>query len=101
MANAVSCKKYDDGLRALALMAYGNLCACCGENNALFLTIDHTFNNGAEHRKVLGGQHSNGHAIYRWLKKHNYPEGFQILCWNCQHGKRIHGGCQTSFHREQ
>ena len=28
----------------------------------------------------LGG----GYRFYLWLKKHNFPEGFQALCLNCQ-----------------
>jgi hypothetical protein len=26
------------------------------------------------------------------LKKHNFPGGHQILCWNCQQGKRFNNG---------
>jgi hypothetical protein len=27
--------------------------------------------------------------IYHWLKKNDYPDGFQVLCMNCQFIKRI------------
>lgn len=56
----------------------------------LFLTIDHIDNRGAEHRRTIG---TGGDALVRWLKKNNFPPGFQILCWNCQWGKRIVGTC--------
>jgi hypothetical protein len=26
------------------------------------------------------------------LRRNNYPEGFQILCMNCQFGKRMNNG---------
>ncbi len=52
----------------------------------MFLTIDHIDGSGAEHRKKLTV------SITKWLAKHNYPEGFQILCWNCNQGKFYNGG---------
>lgn len=45
------------------------------------LCVDHIDNNGNEHRrgiKKVGG----GRAIYMWIKKNNFPSGFQVLCWN-------------------
>ena len=48
---------------------YGNKCICCGENNLVFLTIDHISNNGSEHRKMV-----KTNQIYTWLKKQGYPK---------------------------
>lgn len=59
-------------------------CACCGENHIEFLHIDHINNNGAEHRKI---------NIHNWIIKNNFPEGFRILCANCNIAKGIHGHC--------
>jgi hypothetical protein len=70
--------------------AYGGKCVCCGEDNWGFLTIDHPNNDGAEHRRQLGI--SGGIAFYMWLRRNNYPKDFQILCWNCNCGKRDNGG---------
>jgi hypothetical protein len=53
-----------------------------------FLTIDHINNDGAEHRKQIGE-----HTIYHWLIKHNFPEGYQVLCMNCNWAKRLNGVC--------
>ena len=73
-----------------AVMAYGGYqCACCGETEPLFLTIDHINNDGNKHRKKF---QSRGDGLYKWLKHNNYPEGFQVLCMNCNHGKRRNGG---------
>jgi hypothetical protein len=66
------------------------VCACCGESNTKFLSIDHINNDGASHRRSLGLK--NGSGLYKWLKKEKYPSGFQILCFNCNLGKQINGG---------
>lgn len=67
---------------------YGNKCVCCGEVEEAFLTIDHINNNGAEHRKKV---HSG--RFYRWIIENNYPNDLQILCHNCQWGRRKCGIC--------
>ena len=51
--------------------AYGNVCACCGESEPAFLSIDHIDNDGASHRKKIGAQ------IYRFLIKNNFPKNFK------------------------
>lgn len=73
--------------------AYGGaFCACCGESEPRFLTLDHIANDGAEHRKAV---RASGPAhMYTWLIKNNFPPGFQVLCWNCNLGKHFnHGVC--------
>lgn len=75
-------------LREMVLAAYGSKCACCGEEQKLFLAIDHVNNDGAEHRKKVG----KSDAFYRWLVENNYPSEFQILCCNCNWGKYVNGG---------
>jgi len=62
-------------------------CACCGENNINFLTIDHINNDGNIQRKSLKTP-----ELTHWIIKNNFPEGFQILCYNCNLGKAHHGG---------
>ncbi len=51
------------------------------------LSIDHIHGDGAKHKREIGK--SGGGAIYQWLKKQEYPEGFQTLCMNCQCIKRM------------
>lgn len=65
-------------------------CLCCGENHLEFLTIDHPNGNGRYERLVLakGGTH-----FYRWLKNHNFPEGYRVLCSNCNTSKGFYGYC--------
>lgn len=74
-------------LTVLTYYSFGNLkCSCCDESEYDFLTIDHIENNGNEHRRVIGNN------LYNWLIQHNFPEGFDVLCMNCNHGKSKHNG---------
>lgn len=71
--------------------AYGGCrCECCGEMILEFLTIDHIDDSGADHRRAINVQ--GGHRFYGWLKKNGYPSGYQVLCFNCQWGKRLGAG---------
>lgn len=78
--------------------AYGGaFCKCCGESGISFLTIDHIDGKGAEHRRELYGANAKkatGMHMYSWLKKNQYPEGFQVLCFNCNASKHINGVCE-------
>jgi len=73
-------------LRDEVFDAYGGKCACCGETRKEYLSIDHIDGNGSEQRKETGARTSQ--EFYNWLKQNNYPEGFQVLCFNCNCGKR-------------
>jgi hypothetical protein len=64
--------------------AYGGKCACCGETRKEFLSIDHKKGGGSEHRREMG---FTGSQFYYWLRQNNYPEEFQVLCFNCNCGK--------------
>jgi hypothetical protein len=74
--------------------AYGGYkCACCGETEKLFLTLDHINNDGAKHRrKISGNRTMAGAPFYAWLLRNNFPNDIQVLCMNCQHGKRMNKG---------
>lgn len=72
--------------------AYGGWkCACCGESEKMFLSIDHVNNNGKDQLKAGDYSRSSTH-FYRWLKKNGFPEGYQVLCLNCNLGKHLNGG---------
>lgn len=72
-----------------AYAAYGGyVCTCCGETRWQFLCIDHVNNDGHQHRKTIG----RGANIYLWLIKNSFPLGFQVLCMNCNFGKKHNGG---------
>ena len=66
-------------------------CSCCGEREIKFLQIDHINGGGSKDRKknkVRGGQ-----PFYYFLKRNNYPKGFQVLCANCNLAKWSYGQC--------
>lgn len=67
------------------------VCACCGESEYEFLTIDHVNGGGIKHRKEMGG--GSGVDWHKWLKRNNFPDGFQILCMNCNLAKGKLGEC--------
>jgi hypothetical protein len=77
--------------RLEALRAYSGggepACACCGESILLFLALDHVNGGGYQQHRELGGG-----GFYSWLRKNNYPEGFQLLCHNCNFGRQLNGG---------
>ena len=76
--------RYEEKL--LILNHYSNNRLCCNEcgyNNTHALTIDHINGNGNKHRKSI--RNSGGASFYKWLIKNNLPEGYQVLCWNCNH----------------
>ncbi len=54
------------------------------------LTLDHIHNNGGEERRngLYGGE-----RMYRRLAREGYPEGFQVLCYNCNIAKWRLGVC--------
>ena len=61
-------------------------CARCGITDIDVLCIDHINGGGSKHRRSIGGL---GGTLYHWLKKNNYPEGYQVLCFNCNFKKKL------------
>lgn len=77
--------------------AYGGYkCVCCGETIPQFLTLDHINNDGAAHRKnIFGNKYQScgtGAVLYNWVIRNNFPDIFQVLCYNCNCGKAHNGG---------
>lgn len=72
--------------------AYGGyVCACCGETNKVFLSLDHVENDGNIKRKESKGKPRLS-IDYFTLRKQGFPPGIQVLCHNCNHGKHLNGG---------
>ena len=87
----LSAIEYYRRVRAEMFARYGGqVCACCGTTEPVFLNIDHMHNNGAEERRRIGLE--GGRTFYAWLKKNNYPPGYQVLCFNCNIGRYLNGG---------
>jgi hypothetical protein len=64
-------------------------CECCGEDTFEFLSIDHIHGGGRKHREQIGCRK----AMYGWLKRNGYPDGFRVLCHNCNQALGNWGYC--------
>lgn len=64
-------------------------CKRCGFDDVRALQVDHVNGGGYAHRKSLGNSST---SVYTYLKRNNYPVGFQILCANCNWIKRVENG---------
>ena len=72
------------------MSAYSNgvvQCAQCRIHDIDVLTIDHIHNNGAVERRTL--KKYGGIDFYRHLRKNGYPDGYQVLCMNCNLKKEV------------
>lgn len=88
--NAEHQKRYREKLKELVYQAYGNKCACCGESERKFLSVDHVNNDGGLHRRA--GLDSHTLALMGRIKRDGFPDTFQLLCMNCNHGKSRNNG---------
>jgi hypothetical protein len=76
-------------LRQLVFDRYGGaVCVCCGEQTFEFLGIDHVDGGGSKHRASIPSGN-----LYRWLKQNNFPDGYQVLCHNCNLAKGFYKRC--------
>jgi hypothetical protein len=81
---------YRRALRHEFLTEYGGKCACCGETEFAFLTLEHIFRDGNVERK----QFSTTHQLLRQLKKQGWPKDrYEILCFNCNRATHELGVC--------
>ena len=86
-------KRRREELKTLVFDVYGGAaCKCCGETQRAFLCIDHIHGGGLKHLKSIGRKAGAG-SFYNWLKKNNFPSGFQVLCFNCNMAKHTQGKC--------
>lgn len=82
-------KAFRERVKAEVFSAYGNKCACCGETEPKFLSVDHKQNDGAEERKIIG---RSPHRMRLSIRKRGFPNTYQLLCFNCNCGKRDNNG---------
>jgi hypothetical protein len=84
---AASDRRYER-IRAEVFDHYGQCCACCG--SAEELTIDHVNGDGGGRRRKT----SSGTAMYYWLIRNGFPDGFQTLCALCNKSKAREMRCR-------
>lgn len=112
--NKQYCKEWKKSLKKLILGWYGGECVCCHETEIAFLTLDHIFDDGerdglgltklrhlaiqdktAAQIELRQVNKRSGFHLYGRIKKlgfENRPCDLQVLCFNCQWGKRINKG---------
>lgn len=90
---ARSSREHHKELKLKALVHYsGNkipFCQCCGETGLEFLTFDHIDGKGNIHRNTTKSVRD----MAFWLRKNKYPQGYRILCMNCNSALGFHGYC--------
>ena len=74
-------------------------CPGCGENSHTeFLALDHIAGRkqmDSELELVKKGYRSSltSYQLHSWVERNNFPEGFQVLCHNCNSAKGFYGKC--------
>ena len=61
-------------------------CKGCSESYLELLSIDHM-------KKRTKKDDLSGESLYKYLKENDFPDGYQILCFNCNFGKGLYGEC--------
>lgn len=78
------------------LSQYGGVpprCACCGESEVNFLTLDHTNGDGAKERRSNPDMAKCGIYAYLSVIRRGFPDGYRVLCWNCNLAIGLFGKC--------
>lgn len=87
-------KRVNSRLKMQMLEAYGHDCACCGETEIAFLTLDHINGGGVKHRESVS-------SVYRDLRNQGWPkDGYRILCMNCNFATRRGAPCPHAISRQ-
>lgn len=84
--------KYYYDLRVKLYNHYGGRCACCGETDWHFLTIEHINGLPDRHRSSSGKRASPGVIMGRIIQD-GYPDYIELLCWNCNQARKQWGSC--------
>jgi len=93
--NNLKMRRYRLRVKLEVLSHYSNdnlRCSCCGESTAEFLTLDHINGNGRKEKVQMGLENKSSTAFYLLLKKRGFPSGYQVLCYNCNCGKKLNDG---------
>lgn len=83
--NRLNGEKSRSELKHFIYSKYSNgtmLCGICGEGRSDCLSVDHIGGGGNKHRAENNVK--SGYGFYQWLKKNGFPDGYRILCMNCQ-----------------
>jgi hypothetical protein len=84
-------------IKQIVVDAYGGKCACCGETRLYFLTIDHVDGGGTKER--LSTKRTSSTTMHYYLRRAGYPQGYQVLCFNCNCAKSDDEFCPCYLER--
>jgi len=94
-------REYTQKIKKQVLSHYSSgmpVCAYCGITDIDILTIDHIEGGGSKHRQVVSCGRG-GLAFYKWLRRNGFPNGYQLLCYNCNiKRQRIKNAEKTTNH---
>ena len=86
--------EYRAALRTEFVEAYGGKCQCpggCDVTEERFLTVDHIFGGGNQHRKRTG---TSGYKMYQLLRDEGFPKDkYRLMCFNCNAARAYWGKC--------
>lgn len=82
-------KEYSARDKRIAIDGYGGQCVNCGITDHDLLCFDHVNNDGAERRERCTYERTGGAALAAKLIKLGFPRDFQLLCFNCNHLKKL------------
>ena len=81
-------------IRLEMIAAYGGKCACCGEHEPRFLTLEHKYGGGRKERQCLGKGAASAFPILLKLRNKGWPtKAYTVLCYNCNCAKGNYGHC--------
>lgn len=89
--NSKNSRRHYATCKLLVFQHYGQQCVCCGERELSFLTIDHV-NNDGKSDVWESGIRITGIKLYARIVKNNFPIKYQVMCMNCNFGKRMNAG---------
>lgn len=72
------------------------ICNCCKETTYQFLALDHIYGGGTQHREASGSKY-----IMSALISEGFPEGYQVLCHNCNQAKGFYGKCPHQWTKKE
>lgn len=80
-----------------AIEHYGGECAVCGEDNPIYLVLDHVNDDGNEHRRNV--RLGRGGCMAAYLRAHGWPNDppIQVLCWNHNAVKAYYPGAYAAL----
>jgi len=89
-----SARRWGEKLWADFFDHYGHACTCCGEDEPMFLTVEHLNGRDQERRSY------NSRLELARLRREGWPDDVTVRCINCNQGRWRNGGVcphQTSL----